>query len=182
MLREFLRDKQMLLLLDNFEQVIAAAPHVATLLEACPGLKTIVTSRVPLRLRLEKEFPVPPLAFPSLETLIGLDHLSQYTAVELFIQRAQAVKPDFLVTNTNAPAVAEICYRLDGLPLAIELAAARIKLLSPHELLARLVHSFDVLHSETRDIPERQRTFEAPLTGAITCSPKRNKSFFAVCP
>ncbi len=163
MLTEFLRDRDVLLLLDNFEQVVEAAPRVAELLEACPGVKCIVTSRTPLRLRAEKEFPVPPLPVPSLEKLANLGSLSQYAAVELFIQRAQAVKPIFTVTNANAPAVAEICYRLDGLPLAIELAAARIKLLTPHGLLTRLEHRFEILRGGTRDLPERQRTLRSAI-------------------
>ena len=166
MLKEYLRDKQMLLLLDNFEQVVEVSPCVAELLETCPKLKMVVTSRAPLRLRAEKEVPVPPLAVPSDQKFTTLDNLSQYAAVELFIQRAQAVKPDFNVTNSNAPAVAEICYRLDGLPLAIELASARIKLLTPHGLLARLEHRFELLRGGTRDLPERQRT----LRGAIDWS------------
>jgi len=166
MLKEFLRDKQMLLLLDNFEQVVEVSPCVAELLETCPKLKAVATSRTPLRLRAEKELPVPPLAVPSDQNFNNLDNLSQYAAVELFIQRAQAVKPDFNVTNANAPAVAEICYRLDGLPLAIELAAARIKLLTPQGLLTRLEHRFELLRGGTRDLPERQRT----LRGAIDWS------------
>jgi len=165
-LKEFLRDKQMLLLLDNFEQVVEVSPRIAELLETCPKLKAVATSRTPLRLRAEKELPVPPLAVPSDQNFTNLDNLSQYAAVELFIQRAQAVKPDFNVTNANAPAVAEICYRLDGLPLAIELAAARIKLLTPQGLLTRLEHRFELLRGGTRDLPERQRT----LRGAIDWS------------
>src|SRR5207253_7314712 len=125
-LKEFLQDKQMLLMLDNFEQVVAAAPLVAELLAACPHLKCLVTSRVVLRLSSEHEFPVPPLALPDPRRLPVVETLSQYAAVALFIQRALAVKPDFRVDNANAPAVAEICVRLDGLPLAIELAAARL--------------------------------------------------------
>ncbi len=166
MLTEFLRDKQMLLLLDNFEQVVEAAPYVAELLETCPRVKSIVTSRTTLRLRAEKELPVPPLTVPSQQNFNDMGGLSQYAAVELFIQRAQGVKPNFTVTNANAPAIAEVCYRLDGLPLAIELAAARIKLLTPHGLLTRLEHRFDLLRGGTRDLPERQRT----LRGAIDWS------------
>lgn len=166
MLREFLRDKQLLLILDNFEQVVEAAPLVSQLLEACPRLKCIVTSRTPLRLRAERELPVPPLRVPSLKNFNELGNLTQYAAVELFIQRAQAVIPDFSVTNSNAPAIAEICYRLDGLPLAIELAAARIKLLTPQGMLARFEHQFDLLTAGTRDLPARQRT----LRGAIDWS------------
>jgi hypothetical protein len=123
-LKESLQDKQMLLVLDNFEQVVAAAPLVAELLAACPRLKCLVTSRVVLRLSGEHEFPVPPLELPDPRRLPAVDTLSQYAAVALFIQRALAVKPAFRVNNTTAPAVAEICVRLDGLPLAIELAAA----------------------------------------------------------
>src|SRR4030095_12821887 len=129
---------QMLLVLDNFEQVVAAAPLVAEVLATCPRLKCLVTSRVVLRLRGEHEFPAPPLEFPDPQRLPAVDTLSQYAAIELFIQRALAVKPDFRVDNANAPAVAEICVRLDGLPLAIELAAARLKLLPPQAMLARL--------------------------------------------
>jgi predicted ATPase len=167
-----LRDKHMLLLLDNFEQVVSAAPDVSALLESCPRLKILVTSRTPLRVRGEKELPVPPLAVPPLSqarhphAADERENLSQYAAVALFIQRAQGVKPDFVVTNDNAPAVAEICYRLDGLPLAIELAAARIKLLSPQALLARLGRRFELLRGGTRDLPERQQT----LRGAIDWS------------
>jgi predicted ATPase len=166
MLREFLREKQMLLILDNFEQVVEASPSVGELLEACPKLKCIVTSRTPLHLRIEREFPVPPLSVPEPQKPNYLENLSQYAAVELFIQRAQAVKPDFEVTNASAPSVAEICYRLDGLPLAIELAASKIKMFSPQGLLGRLENRFDVLKGGTRDLPERQRT----LRGAIDWS------------
>ena len=165
-LREFLRDKQILLILDNFEQVVDSAPSVSELLEACPALKCIVTSRTPLHLRAERELPVPPLSVPSLQNSNELSNLTQYAAVELFIQRAQAVNSDFTVTNANAPAIAEICYRLDGLPLAIELAAARVKLLTPQGMLARFEHGFDLLSGGTRDLPARQRT----LRGAIDWS------------
>lgn len=166
MLKDYLRDKQILLLLDNFEQIVAAAPKIAELMETCPQVKFVVTSRAPLHLRSEKEFAVPPLAAPVLKQVPDLCCLSQYTAVELFVQRAQSIKSDFKVTNENAPAVAEICHRLDGLPLAIELAAARTRLLNPQALLTRLEHRFDVLRGGTRDLPERQRT----LRGAIDWS------------
>jgi predicted ATPase len=128
-------DKQLLLLLDNFEQVVDAAPVVAELLVGCPMLKVLVTSREVLHLRGEHEFPVPPLALPHLARLPAIEPLSQFAAAMLFIQRALAVKPNFTVANENAPAVAEICVRLDGLPLAIELAAARIRLLTPQTML-----------------------------------------------
>jgi predicted ATPase len=167
-LKDYLREKQMLLLLDNFEQVIQAAPRVAELMEACPELRIVVTSRAPLRVRGEKEIFVPPLAAPAPWQLAALqmESIAQYAAVELFIQRAQSIKPDFAVTNENAPAVAEICHRLDGLPLAIELAAARVKMLSPGELLSKLERRFDLLRGGLRDLPERQQT----LRGAIDWS------------
>jgi class 3 adenylate cyclase len=157
-IKESLRDKPLLLLLDNFEQLLPAAPVVTSLLEAAPGLKVLVTSRAPLRLRGEKEFAVPPLSMPDPQHLPPLETLSQYAAVSLFIQRAQDIKPDFQVTNETAPAVAQICHRLDGLPLAIELAAARIRLLSPQNMLARLENRLKLLvggarlTSQTADI------------------------------
>ncbi|MGI8551760.1 MAG: ATP-binding protein [Dehalococcoidia bacterium] len=165
-LKEYLQEKQLLLLLDNFEQVLDAVPSLAELLARCPKLKLLVTSRAALHLRGEQEFPVLPLALPNRLHLPSLEVLSHYAAVELFIQRAVAVKPDFAVTNQTAPAVAEICARLDGLPLAIELAAARSKLLSPQALLARLDNRLTLLTSGTHDLPARQRT----LRGAIAWS------------
>jgi predicted ATPase len=134
-----LQDRTILLLLDNFEQVTAAASMMGELLKECPNLKLLVTSREALHLRGEHIHPVPPLGLPGAD-LKGqtLEQLTQYEAVRLFIERVLAVKPDFEVTNENAPAVAEICFRLDGLPLAIELAAARIRLFSPQALLERV--------------------------------------------
>src|SRR6266581_2073893 len=158
LLQASLQDRQLLLLLDNFEQVLGAAEHVADLLAACPRLKVLVTSRAVLHVRGEQEFAVPPLAVPSPTHVPDLVALSQYEAVALFISRAQAVKPDFQVTNANALAVAEICAHLDGLPLAIELAAARVKLLPPQALLARLDQPLAVLTSRERDRPSRQQT------------------------
>jgi len=154
----FLRDKQVLLLLDNFEQVVSAGVHVTALLAACPLLKVLVTSREVLHVRGEQEFAVPPLALPDPKHVPDLMALSQYEAVALFIQRAQAVNPEFQVTNANAPAIAEICARIDGLPLAIELAASRIKVLPPLALLARLGQRLTVLTSAARDVPARQQT------------------------
>ena len=161
-----LRDRELLLILDNFEQVLAAAPLLTDLLAACPGLKALVTSRTVLRLYGAQEFPVPPLALPDPGPLPPLEALSQYAAVALFIQRAQAAKPDFQVTNATAPLVAEICQRLDGLPLAIELAAARVRLLPLPTLLARLEHRLQVLTGGAQDVPARHQT----LRGAITWS------------
>jgi predicted ATPase/class 3 adenylate cyclase len=157
-LEEVLLRKRVLLLLDNFEQVIGAASQVADLLTSCPQLKLLVTSREVLHVRAEHEFAVPPLALPDLAHLPGLAALANVPSVALFLQRAQAVRPEFQLTSTNARAVAEICVRLDGLPLAVELAAARMKLLSPQVLLARLSRRLAILTSGARDVPTRQQT------------------------
>ena len=165
-LQDYLREKQMLLVLDNFEQVIDAAPRVSDLLTAAPRLKVLVTSREVLRLSGETDYPVPPLSLPDPKRLPPLEQLAQYEAVALFIERAVAVKPAFTVTNENAPAVAEICHRLDGLPLAIELAAARVRVLPPQRMLAELSHRLNFLTGGARDLPARQKT----LRGAIDWS------------
>ena len=157
-LQVFLRERQVLLLLDNFEQVVRAAMHVANLLTICSHLKVLVTSREVLHVRAEREFPVPTLSLPDPKRLPDLVALSQYEAVALFIQRAQAARPEFQVTNANAPMVAEICVRLDGLPLAIELAATRIKLLPLQALLTRLGQRLQLLTSSARDVPAHQQT------------------------
>jgi predicted ATPase/DNA-binding SARP family transcriptional activator len=157
-LREYLRPRQMLLLLDNFEHVLPAAPLVAELLASCPRLKVLVTSRAPLHLQEEQQFPVPPLAIPDPQHLPPLEGFAQFAAVALFLQQAQAVKPGFVLTDENAPSVAEICCRLDGLPLAIELAATRIRLFSPQALRARLERRLPLLTGGARDLPARQRT------------------------
>ncbi len=157
-LQEALQQKQMLLLLDNFEQVASAGGEVVELLAACPRLKALITSREVLHVRAEREFAVSPLALPDAKHLPDLAALSHNAAVALFLQRAQAVKPDFQLTNANARAIVEICVRLDGLPLAIELAAARIKLLPPQALLARLDQRLAVLTGASRDVPARQQT------------------------
>jgi predicted ATPase/class 3 adenylate cyclase len=163
---EHVRGKRMLLVLDNFEQILPAASSVSALLGSGPNLKVIASSRAPLRISGEQEFPVPPLELPDPERLPSLEVLAQSDAVKLFIERARAVKPDFMVTAENAAAVAEICYRLDGLPLAIELAAARVKLLSPQAMLPRLKKGLDLLASSSPDRTDRQRT----LRGAIAWS------------
>jgi predicted ATPase/class 3 adenylate cyclase len=165
--KEYLHEKCLLLVLDNLEQVVAGAPVITDLLTACPHLKVLVTSRTVLHLSGEYEFAVPPLALPRRRPPPPLEVLTQYASVQLFIDRAQALKPDFVITNENAPSVAEICHRLDGLPLAIELAAARIKLLPPQAMLARLEeHRLKFVTGGSRDLPERQRT----LQGAISWS------------
>jgi predicted ATPase len=148
----------MLLLLDNFEHLVAAAPVVAQMLTAGPQLKVVVTSQAPLHIYGEHEFPVPPLALPDPKFIPPLEVLSRLPAIALFVERARAVKHQFALTKENAPAVAVICARLDGLPLAIELAAARIKLLSPSAMLARLESRLNLLTGGARDLPTRQQT------------------------
>src|SRR6266566_9003033 len=157
-LAEMLHQKQVLLLLDNFEQVVGAASQVADLLTSCPQLKVLVTSREVLRVRAEHEFAVPPLELPDLAHLPEPVALARAPSVALFLQRAQAVAPELQLTTSNARAVAETCVRLDGLPLAIELAAARMKLLSPQALLARLDRPLNLLTGGARDVPARQQT------------------------
>ena len=157
-LAEVLQQQQVLLLLDNFEQVVGAASQVADLLTSCPQLKMLVTSREVLHVRAEHEFAVPPLELPDLAHLPDHAVLALSPSVALFLQRAQAVKPEFQLTTSNARAVAEICIRLDGLPLAIELAAARMKLLSPQVLLARLGRRLAILTGGARDVPTRHQT------------------------
>lgn len=157
MLKEWLSGCRVLLVLDNFEQVVSAAPLLTELLTVAPGLKVLVTSREVLRVYGEREYPVLPLALPHVKDLPPLPKLAENGAVSLFVQRARAVKPDFALTESNAGAVAEICVRLDGLPLAIELAAARSKLFTPQALLARLSNTLDLLVSNMRDMPVRQQ-------------------------
>jgi predicted ATPase len=153
----------MLLILDNFEQVMAVAPLVAELLEVSPNAKVLVTSRSLLRLYGEHEFGVPPLTVPDLGRLPGVETLAESPAIALFVQRAAALKPGFALTEDNMHAVAQICAHLDGLPLAIELAAARIKLLSPSAMLQRLQTRLQWLTGGARDLPERQKTLRATL-------------------
>ncbi|MFL5735496.1 MAG: ATP-binding protein [Chloroflexia bacterium] len=162
-LKEYLQDKRILLLLDNFEQVVDAAPLVASLMAAAPMLKVLATSRAVLHLRGENEYPVPPLSMPRPKPLPPFEVLASYEAVTLFIQRARMVKPEFELTRQNAAAVAEICYSLDGLPLAIELAAARIKLLPPEAMLGRLGSRLKLLTGGARDLPARQQTLRSTI-------------------
>ena len=153
----------MLLVLDNFEHLVDAAPDVAPLLEGCPGLKVLATSREPLHLRWEQEAAVPPLVVPDLEHLPELDALEQVPAVRLFVRRAQALQPAFQLTADDAAAVAELCVRLDGLPLAIELAAARSKVLTPRAILARLDDRLDLLRTTARDAPRRHQALRESI-------------------
>ncbi len=163
-LADHLRERRMLLILDNFEQVTAAATLVAELLAECPSLHILVTSRETLHLRGEHTYPIPPLALPPPAVReLSAEEVRAFEATQLFLDRAKAVRPDFELTDENAPAVAEICRRLDGLPLAIELAAARLRLLSPEALLHQLGDRLKLLRSGPRDLPERQRTLRATM-------------------
>jgi predicted ATPase len=164
---EHLRDKKILLVLDNLEQLLPeGAPFVGQLLQASPNVKAVASSRAALHVYGEQEVAVEPLRLPDLRALPSLAALSQFEAVRLFIERAVAARHDFAVTNENAPAIAGICERVDGLPLAIELAAARVKMFNPQALLARLETSVSVLGTGSRDLPDRQQT----LKGAIAWS------------
>lgn len=158
LLKRSLRDKQMLLVLDNFEQVIAAAPLLGELLTAAPDLKILVTSQAVLHLYGEHEFNVPPLAVPDLNDLPPLENLANLPAVALFVSRAQAVTGNFQLTNENARILAEICVRLEGIPLALELAAARSKLFAPHALLTELSHRLTLSVQKSADVMPRHQT------------------------
>jgi predicted ATPase/DNA-binding CsgD family transcriptional regulator len=162
-LQDYLRNKNMLLLLDNFEQIIAATPLLTDLLSSCLYLKLLVTSRAALHLPGEYEFPVSPLRTPDLTQTLESEPLASNPAVELFQIRAQAVQPNFKLTPTNMHTIAEICIYLDGLPLAIELAAARITMFSPAALLSRLSHRLQILTRGARDLPVRQQTLRNTL-------------------
>jgi predicted ATPase/DNA-binding CsgD family transcriptional regulator len=162
-LQAALRDRHLLLLLDNFEQVVTAATALADLLASCPRLNLLITSRAALHLSAEYEFPVPPLAVPDLVQLPKSQYLAQVETVALFLERARAVQSDFHLTSANAHTIAAICARLEGIPLAVELAAARIKLLPPQVLLRRLERRLEVLTSGAQDLPARQQTLRDTL-------------------
>ena len=174
----YLRGRHLLLLLDNFEQAMGAAPLVASLLGAAAGLVVLVTSRTALRLRGEHEFPVPALAVPD-PGASDADVVGQYAAVQLFAERARAVAPRFELNPANAAAVAEICRRLDGLPLAIELAAARTKLLPPSALLARLGDPMRLLTGGPRDLPARQQTLKNTIDWSFGLLSPGEQALFA---
>lgn len=165
---ERLAGQQILLVLDNFEQVLDGALAIATLLETCPQLKILVTSRAALHLSLEHQFQVRPLSLPDLTDQAPIDELTHYSAVELFLQRAQAINPDLVLTEANAAAIAELCVRLDGLPLAIELAVARVKLLTPQAMLAQITKGtngsfFQLLNGGPRDASDRHQSLYATI-------------------
>ncbi|HEX6285401.1 MAG TPA: winged helix-turn-helix domain-containing protein, partial [Pyrinomonadaceae bacterium] len=162
-LKEHLNGRRLLLILDNFEQLIPGSAQISELLNAASEFKIVVTSRVHLRLSVDHEFVVPPLAVPSNGISKSIEQLLDYPAVRLFVARARRTKPGFALTNENASTVAEICRRLDGLPLAIELAAARIIVMSPATILRRLEHQLALLTGGPRDLPARQQTMRATL-------------------
>src|SRR5499427_5710478 len=177
-LREYLRPRQLLLLLDNTEQLLAAAPLATQVLDAAPRLKLLVTSREPLRVRDERVVPVLPLALPDTDHLPDLETLAQVPAVALFVERVREVQPDFALTADNARAIAEVCRRLDGLPLALELAAARSTVLPPEALLARLEHRLPLLTHGARDVPQRQQTLRNTITWRYDLLDKSEKALF----
>jgi predicted ATPase len=177
-LHAYLRPKQLLLVLDNFEQVVAAAPFVAGLLGGCPHVTVLVTSRVRLRVASEREYAVPPLELVVPDGQHDVQDVARATAVRLFVERAQAVAGEFTLTSENAEAIAEICRRLDGLPLAIELAAARIKILPPAALLTRLERRLPVLTSGNRDLPARQQTMRNTLAWSYDLLSSEEQALF----
>jgi predicted ATPase/transcriptional regulator with XRE-family HTH domain len=188
-LTSHLRERRLLLVLDNFEHLLSSAPVLAALLAACPGVGLLVTSRTLLRIRGEWVLPVPPLPLPAssvadtadvaaAQATEPLEELAAVPAVALFVERAQAVWPEFALTAENAGDVTTICQRLDGLPLALELAAARIRLLPPRALLARLARRLPILTSGARDLPERHQTLRAALAWSYDLLPDTEQSLF----
>jgi non-specific serine/threonine protein kinase len=173
-----LGERPALLVLDNFEQLVEAAPSIAEVLALSPRTRILVTSRLPLRVGGEHEFAVPPLQVPVPESITGSEVLEDYAATRLFLERVRAVQPQFQATESNARTIAEICARLDGLPLAIELAAARIKMFSPQALLSRLDRSLDVLTGGGRDLPARQRTLRQAIAWSYNLLEEDEKTFF----
>lgn len=178
-LKEHLSDRQLLLILDNFEQLIPGSAQISELLNAAPELRIVVTSRAHLRLSVDHEFVVPPLAVPSVGTAESIEQLSDYPAVRLFVARARRAKQGFNLTNENAATVIEICRRLDGLPLAIELAAARIRVMSPATILNRLEHQLTLLTGGPRDMPLRQQTMRATLQWSRDLLEEKEKKLLA---
>ena len=177
-LKDHLSDKRMLLVLDNFEQIVDAAPQIAELLAAADGLKLLVTSRFLLHITAESEFVVPPLSPPSSELLSSFENIRRNEAVQLFLERAQSAEPSFKLTPKNGRSVAEICGRLEGLPLAIELAAARTRILSPSAILSKLESRLKFLTGGARDRPERQRTMQGAIDWSYDLLDENEKGVF----
>jgi len=173
-----LHGRRLLLLLDNFEQILEAATIIGELLRECPLLSALVTSRAALQISGEREFPVPPLALPAEAGPLTPAHLGQYAALVLFVERAVAIRPEFAVTAANLPAIVELCTRLDGLPLAIELAAARIRLLSPEAMLTHLSQGLALLAGGRRDLPVRQRTLRSAIAWSYNLLPEPEQRLF----
>lgn len=178
LLQEYLRPRTMLVVLDNFEHLIEAATGVSALLATCPLITILVTSRAPLRIQGEQECPVTPLPVPTLTTIPSLEAIEAIPSITLFVQRARTVAPHFELTQANATAIAAICRRLDGLPLALELAAARIKLLTPMALLARLDQALPLLVGGARDLPERQQTMRQTIAWSHALLNENEKMVF----
>ena len=179
-LKHHLKDRQLLLVLDNFEQIMDAARLVASLMRDAPDLKVLVTSREVLRIRGEHVYPVPPLGLPE----NGDRHqtaatIAQYEAVRLFTDRAQAANPNFDVTEDNAPDVVHICHRLDGLPLALELAAARLRMMTPAAIVAQLENRLKAIRGGARDLPERQQTIQGAIDWSYDLLSDEEKDVFA---
>ena len=180
-LAAYLRDRKLLLVLDNFEHLLAAAPVVAELLAPAPALRIVVSSRSPLRVSGEQECPVPPMAVPQQDTLTRPESVAACESVRLFAERAAAAVPGFAVDEQNAVAVAQIVRRLDGLPLAIELAAARVSLLTPEAILERLEHSLRLLTGGSRDLPHRQQTLRATIEWSYDLLGDEARRLLAAC-
>jgi predicted ATPase/DNA-binding CsgD family transcriptional regulator len=178
-LATYLRERRMLLLVDNFEQVLEAAPLLVNLLSAAPELKFLATSREALGIYGETEYPVPPLSLPKTNQVEAISNSLQYESIALFSQRAGAAKPQFRISEQNLQPVSEICVRLDGLPLAIELAAARVKRLAPSDLLNQLNRSVAALKTGPRGIPDRHRTLQATITWSYDLLDDAEKALFA---
>jgi predicted ATPase/DNA-binding XRE family transcriptional regulator len=177
-LSTFLARKRLLLVLDNCERALAAAPEIIMLLAASPGLTVFATSREPFHVRGEHEFPVPPLPLPVSDPLPAFAELAQVASIALFVERATAVQPDFALTEDNASAIATSCSRLDGLPLAIELAATRVKVLPPAALLARLKQRLPLLTGGGRDLPRRQRTMRDAIAWSYDLLSEEEQALF----
>lgn len=177
--KDYLRDQHLLLVLDNFEQLTSAAPVVADLLTAGPSVKMLVTSRIALNLHGEHTYQVPPMSLPDGESGFTLEALGENEAVHLFVERARATRPGFALTADNAPIVADICRRVDGLPLALELAAARIKILPPQAILARLDDALKLLTNGARDLPARHQTLRNTLVWSYELLEQDQQTLFA---
>src|SRR5205823_3940104 len=177
-LAEHLAGKAALIVLDNLEQIVGATPDIASLLQAATGLRILASSRERLAIAAEQVYPVSPLALPAEPGIPTASEIAGREAVILFVERARAARPDFTLTDANAPAVAAICRRLDGLPLALELAAARINVLSPDQILARLDHRLNLLASSRRDMPDRQRTLRGAIDWSHDLLAEPERAFF----